>query len=42
MANKYAPAAKKTSARPAKAQKNDTPEFWKNAKYADAPGDSQR
>ena len=26
----------------AKAQKNDTPEFWKNAKYADAPGDSQR
>lgn len=26
----------------AKAQRTDTREFWNNAKYADAPGDSQR
>ena len=24
------------------AQRNDTQEFWNNAKYSDAPGDSQR
>ena len=24
------------------AQRNDTPEFWNNAKYSDAKGDSQR
>ena len=25
-----------------KTQRNDTQEFWNNAKYSDAPGDSQR